>query len=81
MKLKRTRSEKSKKQPGEKDRKGEALISRQAPGMCFDFNTKVTWKCQFNVNLVLCFRIMVQIKYHKNIFYRTSHGGSNCIHL
>ncbi|RXM94229.1 WD repeat-containing protein 78 [Acipenser ruthenus] len=42
MKLKRTRSEKSKKQPGEKDRKGEALISRQAPGMCFDFNTKDT---------------------------------------
>ncbi|KAG2461654.1 WDR78 protein, partial [Polypterus senegalus] len=40
MKLKRTRGDKSKKPTGEKDRKIEALISRQAPGMCFDFHPK-----------------------------------------
>ncbi|XP_018418587.1 PREDICTED: WD repeat-containing protein 78 [Nanorana parkeri] len=37
MKLKRTGSGRSKKSSGEKEKKGEALISRQAPGMCFDF--------------------------------------------
>ncbi|XP_075365056.1 dynein axonemal intermediate chain 4 isoform X1 [Mycteria americana] len=41
MKIKRTESEK-KKLPGEKERKSEALISRQAPGMCFDFHPKDT---------------------------------------
>ncbi|XP_028666813.1 dynein axonemal intermediate chain 4 [Erpetoichthys calabaricus] len=40
MKLKRTRGDKSKKPTGEKERKIEALISRQAPGMCFDFHPK-----------------------------------------
>ncbi|NXW09730.1 WDR78 protein, partial [Fregetta grallaria] len=39
MKIKRTESEK-KKLPGEKERKSEALISRQAAGMCFDFHPK-----------------------------------------
>ncbi|XP_064372403.1 dynein axonemal intermediate chain 4 isoform X2 [Dromaius novaehollandiae] len=41
MKIKRTESEK-KKLTGEKERKSEALISRQAPGMCFDFHPKDT---------------------------------------
>ncbi|XP_025930359.1 WD repeat-containing protein 78, partial [Apteryx rowi] len=41
MKIKRTESEK-KKLTGEKERKSEALISRQAPGMCFDFYPKDT---------------------------------------
>ncbi|NWI08027.1 WDR78 protein, partial [Crypturellus soui] len=41
MKIKRTVSEK-KKTTGEKERKSEALISRQAPGMCFDFHPKDT---------------------------------------
>ncbi|KFQ94012.1 WD repeat-containing protein 78, partial [Nipponia nippon] len=41
MKIKRTESEK-KKLPGEKERKSEALISRQAAGMCFDFHPKDT---------------------------------------
>ncbi|NXJ32466.1 WDR78 protein, partial [Ciconia maguari] len=41
MKIKRTESEK-KKLPGEKERKSEALISRHAPGMCFDFHPKDT---------------------------------------
>ncbi|KAM6079204.1 dynein axonemal intermediate chain 4 isoform 2-T2 [Theristicus caerulescens] len=41
MKIKRTESEK-KKLPGEKERKREALISRQAAGMCFDFHPKDT---------------------------------------
>ncbi|NXV92575.1 WDR78 protein, partial [Calonectris borealis] len=41
MKIKRTESEK-KKLPGEKERKSEALISQQAPGMCFDFHPKDT---------------------------------------
>ncbi|XP_075471997.1 dynein axonemal intermediate chain 4 isoform X2 [Ascaphus truei] len=40
MKLKRTGSEKSKKSTGEKEKKMEAFISRQAPGMCFDFMPK-----------------------------------------
>ncbi|KAG8437136.1 hypothetical protein GDO86_008001 [Hymenochirus boettgeri] len=40
MKLKRTGSEISKKSGIEKEKKGEALISRQAPGMCFDFLPK-----------------------------------------
>nr|XP_046156188.1 dynein axonemal intermediate chain 4 isoform X1 [Oncorhynchus gorbuscha] len=38
MKLKRTRNEKAKKQVGDKEKKSEALISRQAPGLCFDFH-------------------------------------------
>ncbi|XP_062308930.1 dynein axonemal intermediate chain 4 [Osmerus eperlanus] len=38
MKLKRTRNEKTKTHVGEKERKSEALISRQAPGLCFDFH-------------------------------------------
>ncbi|XP_062412052.1 dynein axonemal intermediate chain 4 isoform X2 [Sardina pilchardus] len=38
MKLKRTRNDKPGKQAGEKERKTEAFISRQAPGMCFDFH-------------------------------------------
>ncbi|XP_066547950.1 dynein axonemal intermediate chain 4 isoform X2 [Amia ocellicauda] len=43
MKLKRTRpNEKAKRAAGEKDRKSEALISRQAPGLCFDFHPKDT---------------------------------------
>ncbi|XP_068809577.1 dynein axonemal intermediate chain 4 isoform X2 [Struthio camelus] len=41
MKIKRTESEK-KKLTGEKERRSEALISRQAPGMCFDFHPKDT---------------------------------------
>ncbi|XP_015210909.2 dynein axonemal intermediate chain 4 [Lepisosteus oculatus] len=40
IKLKRTRNEKVKKPAGEKERKTEALISRQAPGLCFDFHPK-----------------------------------------
>ncbi|NWX41758.1 WDR78 protein, partial [Steatornis caripensis] len=39
MKIKRTEREK-KKLPGEKERKSEALISRQAAGLCFDFHPK-----------------------------------------
>ncbi|XP_067419436.1 dynein axonemal intermediate chain 4 isoform X3 [Emydura macquarii macquarii] len=41
MKLKRTASER-KKLTGEKEKKSEALISRQAPGMCFDFHPRDT---------------------------------------
>ncbi|KFQ51423.1 WD repeat-containing protein 78, partial [Pelecanus crispus] len=41
MKIKRTKSEK-KKLPGETERKSEALISRWAAGMCFDFHPKDT---------------------------------------
>ncbi|XP_050818876.1 dynein axonemal intermediate chain 4 isoform X3 [Gopherus flavomarginatus] len=41
MKLKRTASER-KKLTGEKEKKSEALISRQAPGMCFDFHPRNT---------------------------------------
>ncbi|KAM9129256.1 dynein axonemal intermediate chain 4 isoform 2-T2 [Pangshura tecta] len=41
MKLKRTASER-KRLTGEKEKKSEALISRQAPGMCFDFHPKNT---------------------------------------
>ncbi|NXA31560.1 WDR78 protein, partial [Eudromia elegans] len=41
MKIKRSVGEK-KKSTGEKERKSEALISRQAPGMCFDFHPKDT---------------------------------------
>ncbi|XP_075792297.1 dynein axonemal intermediate chain 4 [Pelodiscus sinensis] len=41
MKLKRTASER-KKLMGEKEKKSEALISRQAPGMCFDFHPRDT---------------------------------------
>ncbi|KAI4891917.1 hypothetical protein NFI96_029999 [Prochilodus magdalenae] len=39
MKLKRTRNDK--KQAVEKERKSEALISRQAPGLCFAFHRNV----------------------------------------
>ncbi|KAM4721514.1 dynein axonemal intermediate chain 4 [Rhinophrynus dorsalis] len=42
MKLKRTGSERSRKSSTDKERKGEAFISRQAPGMCFDFLPKDT---------------------------------------
>ncbi|XP_043859847.1 dynein axonemal intermediate chain 4 isoform X2 [Dromiciops gliroides] len=41
MKLKRTTNEKQKKQ-NEREKKGEALISRQAPGMCFAFHPRDT---------------------------------------
>ncbi|KAM5268958.1 dynein axonemal intermediate chain 4 isoform 3-T3 [Hipposideros larvatus] len=41
MRLKRTAARSSKK-GGEKEKKGEALISRQAPGMCFAFHPKDT---------------------------------------
>lgn len=40
MRLKRTTASSNKK-GGEKEKKGEALISRQAPGMCFAFHPKV----------------------------------------
>ncbi|XP_032282453.1 WD repeat-containing protein 78 isoform X2 [Phoca vitulina] len=39
MRLRRTTASSSKK-GGEKEKKGEALISRQAPGMCFAFHPK-----------------------------------------
>ncbi|XP_030063051.1 dynein axonemal intermediate chain 4 isoform X2 [Microcaecilia unicolor] len=42
MKLKRTGTDKYKKLTNEKERKAEAFISRQAPGMCFDFHPKET---------------------------------------
>ncbi|XP_038608865.1 dynein intermediate chain 4, axonemal isoform X2 [Tachyglossus aculeatus] len=42
MRLKRTAPAKIRKSVGEKEKKGEALISRQAPGMCFDFHPKDT---------------------------------------
>lgn len=42
MRLKRTTPTASKK-GGEKEKKGEALISRQAPGMCFAFHPKVNY--------------------------------------
>ncbi|XP_063057893.1 dynein axonemal intermediate chain 4 isoform X2 [Engraulis encrasicolus] len=38
MKLKRVRNEKPGKQAEGKERKGEAFISRHAPGTCFDFH-------------------------------------------
>uniref|UniRef100_F7CJP1 Dynein axonemal intermediate chain 4 n=1 Tax=Monodelphis domestica TaxID=13616 RepID=F7CJP1_MONDO len=41
MKLKRTTSDRQRKQ-NEREKKGEALISRQAPGMCFAFHPKDT---------------------------------------
>ncbi|KAB0387504.1 hypothetical protein FD755_002460 [Muntiacus reevesi] len=41
MRLRRTTASTSKK-GGEKEKKGEALISRQAPGMCFAFHPKDT---------------------------------------
>ncbi|XP_028743533.1 dynein intermediate chain 4, axonemal isoform X1 [Peromyscus leucopus] len=41
MRLKRTTAASNKK-GGEKEKKGEALISRQAPGMCFAFHPKDT---------------------------------------
>nr|XP_035933572.1 WD repeat-containing protein 78 isoform X3 [Halichoerus grypus] len=41
MRLRRTTASSSKK-GGEKEKKGEALISRQAPGMCFAFHPKDT---------------------------------------
>ncbi|XP_059879510.1 dynein axonemal intermediate chain 4 [Delphinus delphis] len=41
MHLRRTTASSSKK-GGEKEKKGEALISRQAPGMCFAFHPKDT---------------------------------------
>ncbi|XP_063795210.1 dynein axonemal intermediate chain 4 isoform X2 [Pseudophryne corroboree] len=37
MRLKRTGSDRFKESSGEKEKKGVAFISRQAPGMCFDF--------------------------------------------
>lgn len=42
MRLRRTTASSSKK-GGEKEKKGEALISRQAPGMCFAFHPKVNY--------------------------------------
>jgi hypothetical protein len=42
MRLKRTTATGGKK-GGEKEKKGEALISRQAPGMCFAFHPKVNF--------------------------------------
>lgn len=42
MHLRRTTASSSKK-GGEKEKKGEALISRQAPGMCFTFHPKVNY--------------------------------------
>nr|XP_033771808.1 WD repeat-containing protein 78 isoform X2 [Geotrypetes seraphini] len=42
MKLKRTGNDKYRKSTSEKERKAEAFISRQAPGMCFDFHPKET---------------------------------------
>ena len=42
MRLRRTTASTSKK-GGEKEKKGEALISRQAPGMCFAFHPKVNY--------------------------------------
>ncbi|XP_029473429.1 WD repeat-containing protein 78 isoform X2 [Rhinatrema bivittatum] len=42
MKLKRTGNEKYRKLSSEKERKAEAFISRQAPGMCFDFHPQET---------------------------------------
>lgn len=42
MRLKRTTFG-SNKRGGEKEKKGEALISRQAPGMCFAFHPKVNY--------------------------------------
>nr|KAF6509085.1 hypothetical protein HJG63_020639 [Rousettus aegyptiacus] len=41
MRLRRTTASSNKK-GGEKEKKGEALISRQAPGMCFAFHPKDT---------------------------------------
>ncbi|XP_072505877.1 dynein axonemal intermediate chain 4 isoform X3 [Notamacropus eugenii] len=41
MKLRRTSVDKQKK-PNEREKKGEALISRQAPGMCFAFHPRDT---------------------------------------
>ncbi|XP_044530697.1 dynein axonemal intermediate chain 4 [Gracilinanus agilis] len=41
MKLKRTTTDRQRKQ-NEREKKGEALISRQAPGMCFAFHPKDT---------------------------------------
>lgn len=41
MRLRRTTAASNKK-GGEKEKKGEALISRQAPGMCFAFHPKVS---------------------------------------
>ncbi|XP_074077343.1 dynein axonemal intermediate chain 4 [Macrotis lagotis] len=41
MKLRRTSSDRLKKQT-EREKKGEALISRQAPGMCFAFHPRDT---------------------------------------
>ena len=48
MRLRRTTASSSKK-GGEKEKKGEALISRQAPGMCFAFHPKVNY---FNLLLM-----------------------------
>lgn len=42
MRLRRTTTSNSKR-GGEKEKKGEALISRQAPGMCFAFHPKVNY--------------------------------------
>ncbi|XP_064003529.1 dynein axonemal intermediate chain 4 isoform X2 [Pogoniulus pusillus] len=41
MKIKRTEGER-KRFPGEKERKSKALLSQEAPGMCFDFHPKDT---------------------------------------
>ena len=51
MRLKRTSSG-SNKRGGEKEKKGEALISRQAPGMCFAFHPKVNY---FNLLLAIAY--------------------------
>lgn len=42
MRLKRTTTTSNRK-GGEKEKKDEALISRQAPGMCFSFHPKVNY--------------------------------------
>ena len=67
MKLKRTRNEKTKTHAGEKERKSEALISRQAPGLCFYFHPLVrsppdsflsvcylSYQCERAVKTMLC---------------------------
>lgn len=46
MRLRRTTASSNKK-GGEKEKKGEALISRQAPGMCFAFHPKVNYFSPF----------------------------------
>ena len=50
MKLKRTGSKNNPK----KKEKSEAFISRQAPGMCFDFNQKVRKRCEQRFSFIAC---------------------------